>query len=70
MIYRDIPHRVWRGRKFGSLKLVTQPVYRRVMKRVGDAMAAGRTVEMDHQIVNPVAAYGKPYDTITIRISE
>lgn len=73
MIYCDIPCRVWRKRElsqFKGLEMVSTQVYRRVMKRVGQAIAAGMAVEMDHRIANPNPAIGKPYDTITVRISE
>lgn len=67
--YENIPHRIWRRRaKYEPTKLVIAKVYDRVMKRMGDAMAEGKSVNMTHQIVNPEPAINQPYDTITVII--
>lgn len=67
--YENIPYRIWRRyAKNGPVQLVATKAYERVMNRMGDAMAQGKSVNMTHQIVNPEPAIDQPYDTITVII--
>jgi hypothetical protein len=65
MKYENIPYRNWRK----GDQLVETTVSKRVMKRVGEAMKAGKAIQMDHQIINAKPKMNKPYDTITVVIS-
>lgn len=70
--FENIPYRHWRGRKHAPR--VTEPgkktAYANVMRIVGDAMKSGKSVTMNHAIVNSSPRYGKPYDTITVTIQD
>lgn len=69
MKFTNIPYRRWRHVVGNKFVLVENAAYKRVMKRVGEAISLGMSVEMDHQIVNPEPAKNKPYDTITVTIT-
>lgn len=68
MKFANIPYRRWR-RVGGKFALVENSAYTRIMKRVGEAIALGMSVDMDHQIVNPEPSQDEPYDTITVTIT-
>ncbi len=71
MKYTNIPYRRWRKQRFGTgHELVENSGYKRVMKRMGDALDAGKAVTMDHVIVNPLPVANKPYDTVSITIED
>lgn len=70
MRYENIPYRVWRKRhKSAPFELVETAIYPRVMKRVGEALKAGKAVELDNNIVHAEPVLNKPYDTITVTIT-
>lgn len=55
MKYENIPYRRWRGKSPDECELVTSAVYARVMRRVGEAISDGKSVDFSHQIVNETA---------------
>ncbi len=70
MKYENIPYRVWRKHRFGMTALVVQPVARRVLRHMGDAMKRGAVVTMENHIANRRAIIGQPYDTLTVTIQD
>lgn len=72
MRYENIPcRRWWKYPHSSSTYIKNSAVYKRVMKRVGEAIKAGKSVDLKHTIVNPeYTKQGDPYDVISVTIEE